>query len=74
MWFKKESRNKVDYYSVNNITYELIHQYKTDVVLKPRSLEKSKLYKIVVWVYLAIPSYIITVEEDFKGEETEVRE
>lgn len=71
MWFKKEIRSGVNYSSVDSIVTELANKYKTSVVLKPKFMDKRSKYKIIVQVYLPIPAYVITVQEDFANEQSE---
>lgn len=69
MWFKKETRNNVDYSALNSVINELSIKYKTGLILKPKVIDKSSKFKIMAQVYLPIPAYVITVEEDFTNED-----
>lgn len=67
MWFKKETKI-VDYSDINSTVSNLQQTYRTNIVLRPRYIDQNHKVKIIAWIYLSIPEYIITIEEYYNEE------
>ena len=69
MWFKKENKT-ISGQDLENILLSISNNYRILTVLKPRYIDNSTKYNVIVWIYLGTDNgYIVTVEPFFEREE-----
>lgn len=69
MWFKKESK-VVSGQDLEATLLSVSNTYRILTVLKPRYIDNSTKYIMIVWIYLGTDNgYIITVEPFFEKQE-----